>query len=128
MSVEKKTSSKAAPSKSTQVSKRKTTGKSRKTASRSKGKTARSSDRKAKGGKRAGGVKRGTAKRVKAGKKRRAPKKPTDQILLNLKITRKDRKVVAARAKRFVKGNLSAWLRFAGAHFKPTQAQLRALH
>jgi hypothetical protein len=38
--------------------------------------------------------------------------------LLNIKISRKDRKALDAAAGKYAKGNLSAWLRFAGTSFK----------
>lgn len=60
------------------------------------------------------------AKRVKA--KKAKPYNP----LLNIKADRKDRAELKAQAKKFMEGNLSGWLRFAGMRFRPTKSQLAA--
>ncbi len=41
--------------------------------------------------------------------------------LINLKVTSADRKVLMAQAEKYMKGNLSAWLRYSGAKFKPVK-------
>lgn len=41
--------------------------------------------------------------------------------VINLKITRADRKAIQAMAKRYAKGNLSAWLRAAGLEYIPSR-------
>jgi len=45
-----------------------------------------------------------------------------DLTLLNLKISSKDRRRLVAMAKKYAGGNLSAWLRFAGAHYVPPKS------
>lgn len=64
------------------------------------------------------------AKSVKKAAKRAAPKKQakavkTTRALINLKVESKDRKAIEARALKFAKGNVSAWLRYAGSKFTP---------
>lgn len=39
-----------------------------------------------------------------------------------LKLLKQEREVLTARAKRFANGNLSAWLRYAGMHYKPAKS------
>lgn len=44
--------------------------------------------------------------------------------LMNLKVNEEDRKTLDARAKKFAKGNLSAWLRHAGKYYVPKKSEL----
>jgi len=41
--------------------------------------------------------------------------------LINIKVNGKDRRALLAAAEKYAGGNLSAWLRFAGLHFKPVK-------
>lgn len=50
--------------------------------------------------------------------KKSKPKKEKLPVI-NLKITSADRKAILANAKRYAKGNLSAWLRAAGLEYIP---------
>jgi len=61
-------------------------------------------------------------KKAKAEKsvKKSKPKKEKLQVI-NLKITSADRKAILAMAKRYAKGNLSAWLRAAGLEYIPSK-------
>jgi hypothetical protein len=59
--------------------------------------------------------------------KTKAKSKPEAPKLMNLKVTRKDRALLTAMAKRYANGNLSAWLRLAGSEFRPSKAQLARL-
>jgi hypothetical protein len=57
-------------------------------------------------------------------RKTRKPRKPLGGLtLMNLKVSGKDRRALLAQADKYAKGNLSAWLRFAGTHFRPAKAQ-----
>ena len=44
--------------------------------------------------------------------------------LINLKVTRKERKALAALAFKYAGGNLSGWLRYAGSHYKPKKTEV----
>jgi hypothetical protein len=58
---------------------------------------------------------------------KKAAKKAVSALsLLNLKVSKADRDALNAQAKKYAKGNLSAWLRFAGTQFKPKKSQLSA--
>lgn len=46
-------------------------------------------------------------------------KKKKDGDLLNFRAPEIERKAFKEKAKKFANGNMSAWLRFAGAHFNP---------
>lgn len=63
------------------------------------------------------------AKRKKKMKTKRAKRKVTELSLLNIKVSPADRRALDAAAKKYAKGNLSAWLRFAGTMFKPSKTQ-----
>lgn len=56
-------------------------------------------------------------------KMKRAKSKKSIVSLLNLKVTDQDRRALNALAERYAKGNLSAWLRFAGEEFRPSKKQ-----
>lgn len=53
---------------------------------------------------------------MKRGKKQ---KRTSPLSLMNLKVSKSDRAALLANANRYMKGNLSAWLRTAGMKFKP---------
>lgn len=42
--------------------------------------------------------------------------------LMNLRVTRKDRKQLAAKARKYANGNVSEWLRRAGREFQPKRS------
>jgi hypothetical protein len=65
----------------------------------------------------------GKAKRAQP-KRRSHAAKAVDLTLINLKATERDRALLISRAKRFAKGNLSAWLRHAGIHHKPSGGRI----
>lgn len=46
-------------------------------------------------------------------------KKKEKRIMLNIRVSLKERKALLAAAKKFTKGNLSLWLRVAGLAYKP---------
>lgn len=50
-------------------------------------------------------------------KKTAKTKKPTYR-LVNLKVTDKERRLLEIQAQKYTRGNLSAWLRYAGVHLK----------
>lgn len=65
-------------------------------------------------------VKKNKAKSIKkAAPKKQAKAVKTTRELINLKVESKDRKAIEARALKFAKGNVSAWLRYAGSKFTP---------
>lgn len=51
--------------------------------------------------------------------KKKAVKTSKARHLVNFKIDNAEQKVLMQRAKKFAKGNLSAWLRYAGSKFVP---------
>lgn len=52
--------------------------------------------------------------------KKKTSKKSTGAKLVNFRISsREERLAISRKARRFAKGNVSAWLRFAGSHFSP---------
>lgn len=63
--------------------------------------------------------------------KRTNPRKHTKSRtvlrLVNLKVSPPERKRLDAAARKYAGGNLSAWLRFAGVAFRPSQAALQKL-
>lgn len=80
-------------------------------------------------------MKKVQAKKQKKASKKETKKKPAKKVaapkkalevreklqLVNLKVKGKDRKMLVALAKKFANGNLSAWLRYAGLHYKPAK-------
>lgn len=46
----------------------------------------------------------------------------TELKMLNLKISDKDRAKLLRAAKLYAKGNMSAWLRYAGSHYIPKKS------
>lgn len=54
-------------------------------------------------------------------KKKKAAAKVEKLEVINLKITKRDRKIIEALARKFAKGNLSAWLRCAGLEYIPSK-------
>lgn len=56
------------------------------------------------------------SKKAKTRQSRQAGKGST---LINLKVSDSDRRALNAAAKKYANGNLSAWLRYAGAAFRP---------
>lgn len=50
--------------------------------------------------------------------KTKSPKAKKDK-LINLKITSAEREAIQKNADRYAGGNISKWLRYAGAHLKP---------
>ncbi len=63
-------------------------------------------------------------KSVKKPKKNLKPVKTREELsLLNLKVNEKDRKALRSKSLRYAKGNLSAWLRHAGLHYKPSKTE-----
>lgn len=53
-----------------------------------------------------------------------AANKPGSQLkITNLKLASKDRKALKEKAKLFTKGNLSAWLRYAGLQYVPKKGE-----
>ena len=63
------------------------------------------------------------AKKVKTGRPKVEPSKKHGE-LLNLKVTSKDRKVLNALAMKHAGGNLSAWLRHSGLHYRPGKTEV----
>ena len=53
-------------------------------------------------------------------------KKPDREkpVLVNLKVMKKDLRVIVSRAKKYAGGNLSLWLRHAGANYIPERKDL----
>lgn len=67
-----------------------------------------------------------TKKKKVAAKKKpaKAAKKSGSQLkIVNLKVGSKDRAALNAMAKKYAKGNLSAWLRHAGLRYVPKKAE-----
>lgn len=68
---------------------------------------------------------------MKARKAKKKPsaslKKPSKEVpkLMNFKANTEDRKVIAARAKKYAKGNVSLWLRHAAMNYTPKRKDLR---
>ena len=46
-------------------------------------------------------------------------KRASSEALINFRAPKEERRVFQANAKKFAKGNMSAWLRYAGANFTP---------
>lgn len=59
-------------------------------------------------------------------KKKSVKQKSSKLSLLNLKATDEERHIFEKAAKRYTKGNVSAWLRLAGRRFRPTKTDLAA--
>lgn len=58
---------------------------------------------------------------MKKAKSKKRNKKTNQLSLLNLKVTEADRKIFAREANKYMKGNISAWLRLAGKSFRPDE-------
>jgi hypothetical protein len=57
--------------------------------------------------------------------KRRLRKESKDQPqLVNLKVTKKEKRMLQALADSYTAGNLSEWLRYAGLHFIPRKSDM----
>jgi hypothetical protein len=56
-------------------------------------------------------------------KKKKAKVVKSALVLMNLKISRKDRKLIIALAAKHAGGNYSAWMRHASLHFKPKKTE-----
>jgi hypothetical protein len=61
-------------------------------------------------------------KKVKAKAKKKIVKNGLK--IVNLKVNGKDRKAINALAKKYAKGNLSAWLRHAGLRYAPKKSEV----
>ncbi len=84
--------------------------------------------KKKKSAKKSKSSKKKPVKKAKTSKKRvKKVARPTKDTgsLLNFKADKTQRKIITAKAKRFTKGNLSAWLRLAGMTARPTKTQIK---
>lgn len=69
-------------------------------------------------------LKKKTVKKRSMTRKAKVKTKPKDSgaRLINFKASHKERSVIAARAKKFAKGNISGWLRYAGLNYVPPKS------
>jgi hypothetical protein len=67
----------------------------------------------------------GHKKKIKKAAKIKKPiKKGKTLTLLNLKVTDNEHTILDRNAKKHASGNLSAWLRHAGRHYKPKRGEI----
>ena len=52
-------------------------------------------------------------------------KKEGDLKLVNFRATQEDIKIIKKMAKKYAKGNVSAWLRYVAMNYKPTKKELK---
>lgn len=62
-----------------------------------------------------------SAARTKARKRSASKRKQTHLELVNFKVTKQTHSAIIAQAKKFAKGNTSAWLRYAAMNHKPAK-------
>lgn len=65
------------------------------------------------------------ARKIKLLKKMKTTKKAKTKLkIMNIKVTSPKRIELRTRAKKYAKGNMSAWLRHAGTRYKPARAEI----